>query len=324
MDITSWGIICALCWIPAVLWGIPRLRRRAGLVITPAKSIPLGCLTMVLVPSALWGLWARLGMDRKEPLDTIVLCLCTLLGLLAGVVVFRLAEELLRRIYRRAAESPETHPGKESDRGIYLVVLFFCILLGMGGCVVGGIVEFNSKFLSKEGCRGDWRYIPLLREHGMKIDFCEQPIHPFLAEYNYRLYFNDGKRTSIHCLHTNCGGRTFFNVYRLPDGRLHLVDKDAEYLVDPKSRAVLRLFRRAGERKFFTAPYPDEEVTSWSTAPFQDKGTWYVDFNHRRVEATPADGILDGEIYFGRIADNRFQSAAESPEVPLEEWRSVR
>ena len=119
------------------------------------------------------------------------------------------------------------------------------------------------------------------------------------------------------------GGRTFFNVYRLPDGRLHLIDKDAEYLVDPKSRTVLRLFRGAGEGKFFTAPYPDEEVTSWSNAPFKQKGKWYVDFNKHWVEATPADGIFDGEVYFGRIT-RKFEDARKAPEVPIKEWRNVR
>lgn len=314
------GMAIALGIVPLILWSVPRFRRRSGKWITPAKSVPCGCLTMAFLPELIWLLC--LFFCKKEPAGWIVWLLLLMLlgvGITAGVAVIRRCNALQRRFARPEEENPGS---PTSDLPIYRIAVFcLCLLLGAGGCLVGE--AFQLAKYARGGYRGDWRYTPLLREDGMKIDFCEQSIHPFLAEYNYRLYFNDGKRTSTHQLHTNCGGRTFVNVFRLPDGRLHLVDKDAEYLVDPKSRAVLRLFRRAGEGKFFTAPYPDEEVTSWSTAPFQDKGTWYVNFNHRRVEATPADGILDGEVYFGRITQE-FKGAEEAPEVPIEEWRSVR
>lgn len=314
------GMAIALGIVPLILWSVPRFRRRSGKWITPAKSIPCGCLAMVFLPELIWLLC--LLVCKKAPSEWVAwLIFLALLGVgvAAGVMVTRWCEKLQRRF----APPPEDPGSPTSDLPIYRIAVFcLCLLLGMGGCVVGGVIEL-SRYVHGE-YRGNWHYTPLLREDGMKIDFCEQSIHPFLAEYNYRLYFNDGKRTSTHWLHTNCGGRTFFNVYRLPDGRLHLVDKDAEYLVDPKSRGVLRLFRRAGEGRFFTAPYPDEEVmTSWSSASFEQKGKWYVDFNHRRVEATPADGILDGEVYFGRIT-REFKDAREAPEVPISEWRSVR
>ena len=318
MDLSTLLAAVAVAFIPAVLWAVPRFRRRGGVFLTPAKSVPCGCLPLILLPEALWSLW-RLSCDTDRgrylfPVTAVIL----LVTIPAAIAVFRFVDRRQRKILEG-----ENNPVRESEPIMYFIAFLFFALLGFGGCVVGTAADVaRTMTAAQKDYRGDWRYTALLREDGMKIDFGEQPIHPFLAEYNYKLRFDDGKQVSTHGLHTNCGGRTFFNVYRLPDGRLHLVDKDAEYLVDPKTRAVLRLFRRAGV-KFFTAPYPDEEVTSWSTAPAEEKGKWYVDFNCRRVEATPADGILDGEVYFGRIT-RHFDDARKAPEVPIEEWRKVR
>jgi len=306
----------ALAAIPVVLWAVPAFRRRRGRWISPAKTVPCGCLAMLLIPALLWRVWMlHFGADR-EPLNRWMLGLSVAVGIAAGIAVIRLAEGLQRRV---APAAEEKTPGEGSRRReFYFATFILCLMLGFGGCVAGNVVTYARAM--RGNYRGEWRYTTVLREGKVRVDFGSQSIHPFLAEYNYGLRFDDGQRRSTHFLHVNCGGRTFFNVRRLPDGRLHLADKDAEYLVDPRSRAVLKLIREG--RDLYTVPYPDELVTSWSGL-CDLNGKKHCDFNLRRVEATPADGVLDGEVYFGRIT-RRFQPAAEAPELPLSEWRNVR
>ena len=315
MDLSILLEAVAVVFIPAVLWAVPRFRRRGGVFLTPAKSVPCGCLPLILLPELLWGVWRRcFGADYDRYLFPVTGAIL-LVTVPVAVAAFRFVDRRQRKMLEGVS-----NPGRESEPLMYVIVFFFFALLGFGGCVVGTAADVARTMTAAQmDYRGDWRYTALLREDGMKIDFGSQSIHPFLAEYNYRLRFDDGKRVSTHYLHTNCGGRTFFNVYRLPDGRLHLADKDGEYLVDPKTRSVLKLIRKG---KIHTVPYPDELVTSGS-GPYEENGKRYCEFNDRRVEATPADGILDGEVYYGRIT-RYFDDARKAPEVPLERYREVR
>ena len=147
-----------------------------------------------------------------------------------------------------------------------------------------------------------------------KIAFGAKSIHPFLAEYDYKLRFvNAGKRSS-QWLFTNTGGRTHFNIYALKDGRFLFRETYWDYLVDPAKHNVSRLVKFEG--KLFAAIIPNENINSWG-GPYRRENKIYMDFGKHTVQAEDVSGCLDGMKYRGCILD-RFYSAKEKPEQTIE------
>ncbi len=67
---------------------------------------------------------------------------------------------------------------------------------------------------------GDWRHRHILTANSTDMSFEGRPIHPFLAEYDYRLSFTRDGKTKQTMLFTNTGGNTHFNLYMLENGCL--------------------------------------------------------------------------------------------------------
>ena len=170
--------------------------------------------------------------------------------------------------------------------------------------------------LGADDYKGEWRTAWLPKEGNTAIAFQEQPIHPFLAEYNYRLRFSrDGEQT-CQLLLTNTGGSTYFNVYRLKDGRLLFCDKEWDYLVDVQGPEC-RVFRVDSlDDRLYAARIPNEKIGSWSIVPIREDDQIVMRMGDHTVPAEDVTGILDGMTYYGCIQD-RFYPADQKPEQTI-------
>ncbi|MGI5869082.1 MAG: hypothetical protein ACOX9C_06545 [Kiritimatiellia bacterium] len=84
-----------------------------------------------------------------------------------------------------------------------------------------------------------------------EIVFMQKSIHPFLAEYEYKLRFGSGTNAVERWLPLNCGGRTRMNAYWYPsDGAfgsaLRLQDHWGEYLVRIQEQKTYLILRYKG------------------------------------------------------------------------------
>ncbi len=297
--------------LPLLLFAHPKTRRRTGSWITAWKTVPLGCLVMLMVPTALYGIieflryvfelfptrYLRHGVFR--------------LGLGAfGLALGILTIVLLARWNRRKFHAE----GKRSWLPFPAVFLVFAV-----GNIVLSILFFMFHFIPNPAdYRGKWVAFELPKEKNVKIAFEQCGAHPFLAEYDYRLRFKREGKTEYRNLQMNTGGCTYFNVYRLKDGRLYFVDKDSRYIVDPEKGEILYVL--AYEKRFYSVPYPREKFNGrgWR----MESGKLIFHYDGRRIEAVPLGGKLDGKVYYGRITDG-FYSASEKKEWPVSEWRSA-
>lgn len=157
-------------------------------------------------------------------------------------------------------------------------------------------------------------------EGSCKIAFQERVIHPFLAEYDYRLRFDrDGKITYCNLI-TNTGGETYFNLYRLRDGRLYLVDKGGDYIVDPAKAEVQYVFRDNG--KLYATPYSQGESGGEGYSTGNDNMFFGPD--NQKHETYLLSDELDGKTYYGCISYD-FYPAAEKREISIDQyWKQDR
>lgn len=284
--------------LPAILWIHPKTRRNGGNWIIALKTVPPGILVCC------WSSWL-LSVVRNALGDClerdIVIPLWAVLGLplIAALLFIMAAGFLIKR--RSAAPEEKYRPGPS--------IALFAILLPPS-LLLYSVVSLVSTFAGIENYRSEWRNRRLPAEGDTKIVFQEQSIHPFLAEYDYRIRFSrDGEHT-YKLLFTNSGGNTYFNLYRLKDGRLLFRDKDWDYLVDPGAREVFVL--RKFERKLYAVKVPDEKVDWWA-GPTREKGKVVMEIGGHTLPATEVTGLLDGMTYYGCIT-TRFRSAAQEPE----------
>ncbi len=296
-------LYAVLALIPALLWLIPGTRRRTGNWITVWKTVPLGCFATLLVPTLLYGIARQLGQWGVIPVAylkslslNLALGLC---GLSLGILLIAFPARYLRRRYHRQERYPRWP----------FVVTF--LLLGLAAALLPMLVYMLNPRLYQDR----WVSFRLPDEGNTRIAFEQCSIHPFLAEYNYRIRFRRDGRTVDRYLITNTGGRTEINIYRLRDGRLCFVEKAGGYLVDPEKMEIFLLLYAGGE--FYVAPFGDGpyEGHAWSYPKdgkvefrYGDRGEW--------VYALPLTDELDGKIHYGSITDD-FYTAAAQPELKL-------
>ena len=287
--------------LPAFLWIQPKTRRDGRNWIIALKTVPPGILVCCWSGQLLLVIWNALR-DRLE--RDIVLPLWGVFGLplIAGLLFTMLAGFIIKR--KSAPPGEKYRPGPS--------VALFAILLPPS-LVLYSVISFVSSMAGIEKYRSEWRSRRLPAEGDTKIVFQEQSIHPFLAEYDYRIRFSRGDWLTYKLLFTNPGGNTYFNLYRLKDGRLLFRDKHWDYLVDPAAQQVFVL--KKFERKLYAAKLPDEKVTSWPN-PVREKGQVVMKFGNRTLPAEEVTGLLDGMTYYGCIT-TRFRSAAQEPEQAI-------
>ena len=289
--------------LPTVLWIVPETRRNNDNWIIALKTAPVGIIVAFWIGTLLSEI-ASIISDRQErdfepPFGIIIAVTLT-----AAFLVIILGGLFIKRKFRM-----------EKKYNPLPSVLLFLLALPPA-ILVATLISCAGDFM-QDDYKGGWGSFWLPREGNTGIAFQEQPIHPFLSEYNYRLCFSrDGER-SYQFLLTNTGGHTLFNVYRLKDGRLLFRDKMWDYLVDvlgPECR-VLRV--EPFEGKLYAAQIPNELFKSWSFVPERKDDGIVMEMGDHTVPAEDVTGILDGMTYYGCIED-RFYPAEEKPEQKIE------
>ncbi len=300
------NILTAL-WLalaPAVLWAVPRTRRMTGDWMTALRNVPPGCLVTFLLPVLAYFCLDFLGNEKElfilrrvwHPFWIGVFSILAGLGLIA----------FLNRV------SHSRHPPERKTSFLPYVAVY--VFYAVTAIVLSTLISFAVMMRNSSGFRGNWRTSLLPPENGVRVAFQQAAIHPFLAEYDYRLRFRSGSSEEYHALQTNTGGRTHFNLYRLKDGRLLFSDKDHDYLVDVPSRKIDYLFRQGG--KLYTVPYPN--CRFYSCGRSESGGVVEFTFDGKTVKASPVDpALLEGKTYYGCLTDD-FYSASEKGETPVE------
>ena len=293
-----------LALVPAVLWAVPRTRRMTGDWMTALRNVPPGCLVTFLLPVLAYFCLDFLGNEKElfvlrrvwYPFWSGVFSILAGLGLIA----------FLNRI------SHCKHPPERKTSFLPYVAVY--VFYAVTAIVLSNLISFAVMMRNVSGFRGNWRTSLLPPENGVRVAFQQAAIHPFLAEYDYRLRFRSGSSEEYRALQTNTGGRTHFNLYRLKDGRLLFSDKDHDYLVDVPSRKIEYLFRHDG--RFYAVPYEHHEFRSCGR--LESGGAVEFTFDGKTVKASPVDpALLEGKTYYGCLTDD-FYSASEKGETPVE------
>lgn len=305
-------IICvSLAIVPVLLWAIPKTRRMTGTWLTALKTVPLGCLTAFLIPTLLYGI-VRFINNWREPFPVRNLGHIQLYYLL-GIVAIALVVGILLTVYLVRFIWHRYHVEGKRSMLPFLLIVFLLVMSTIVLSVAIPIVQYHNDM---SNYRRGWIAFVLPTENDVKIAFEQHPIHPFLAEYNYRLHFKHNGKTEYRDLQTNTGGRTFFNIYRLQDGRLYFVDKDNEYIVDTAKQEILYIIR--DQAKLYVVPYPQIKFSSWGWR--MESGRMLFHHDDQKTEAHPVSVNLSEKTYYGCIT-NDFYSAAERAEEPIERRR---
>ncbi len=298
---SSEDIVIGICFlaIPLIIWLIPRTRQMTGTWITSLKTVPLGCLTALLVPTiignVLWWLHDNYELFKVRHLRGDALFFSKMfLGLVLGILLI----VCLSRFIWRKNSSAEKRSWKP------FIMIF--VLVGFFGLIVSFAYTLAASAISKENYHGDWLSVPLPEENGTRIAFEQRGLSLFLAEYDYRLRFKQNNEVKYRNLLRNTGGKTCFNIYRLKDGRLLFVDKNSDYIVDPEKAEAWLVF--PDREKSYIALLPQDKFEGWGRS-----GIMRVEFGSHQAEVRPLTNELDGKIYYGCITDD-FYTAAEKPE----------
>ena len=290
--------ILPLLVIPVILWAIPRTRRMTGNWIVALKSVPVGCAVVtvsMMLPVAGVGL---VSQERYPAFRWVLMLSALAVGIAVGVAVIFGIARFIRRRYRAV-----------NRRAILPFVVLF-LLFGVATVffsVAYSVARVAVIFYSGEHFVGDWRSFELPPEQDVELAFEERPIHPFQAEYEYRLRFGKGDDAVYRYLRVNTGGRTAFNVYRLKDRRLFFRDKDGDYLVDAAARRLQVLFEYGG--KEYVAACPDRVFHDYGWITQEGETVFYA-FDDQKVEAQPLPpDLFDGWSFYGCITDAFFPGA---------------
>lgn len=287
--------------LPTVLWLVPKTRRNNGNWLIALKTVPLGILAFEWSGEPL-AMIARDISERQEQDFEFSLWIRLAVALTAAFLVIIPGGLFIKR---RFGTEKKYSPGPS-------VLLF--VLAFPAACILSAMLSFACDFMEND-YKGEWRNMWLPREGNTGIAFQEQPIHPILAEYNYRLRFSRDGGQSYQFLLTNTGGRTKFNVYRLKDGRLLFRDKGWDYLVDVQGPEC-RVFRlEPFEDKLYAARIPNVKIDMWSGPMREDDGIVML-MADQTVPAEDVTGILDGMTYYGCIEDH-FYPAGQKPEEKI-------
>lgn len=213
-------------------------------------------------------------------------------------------------------------------------------LAGCGGCLlvaiaaVAGAVFFA--FQAVKSFQQDfenpspraWEECPVPHPALMPaITFRQRGIHPFLAEFEYRVRFDDGTNVIDGRLPINVGGRTKMNAYWYPQeeafpAAIRLQDHWGEYVVRPAEMKTYSLLRRKG--RLYIGEVQDENsgysISEREGAPLE------VTLNgSEALDVTDSPLGSGSGSYIGRIDGTtvplRFVPAEEAPEQKIEGLR---
>ena len=299
------GILLFFVVLPTIIaWAVPQLRKRNGNFLITLKTVPVGVLTLYLMDKLITWFYRWFCEYKFENIPKFHFSIRVWIPIVIALFAISVSGWIIHKKFRTGSRY----------NPLPSLLLFFPYLLAVSilGFIISMVMyDANSAYLEK------WRSIYLPKENSVRFVFEQRPIHPILAEYNYRLRFIRDGQTSYQLLFTNCGGKTHFNLYRLQDGRLLFRDKDWDYIVEAKNAKVYRLETSGGKQ--YIAPVPNEEINSWG-GPEERNGKIVMNMGKHNVPAEDVSGILDGMVYYGCIKD-QFYPASEKPEERIKKMR---
>ena len=303
-------VFCLVLLPAAILWAIPKTRRSSGNAVTAWKCVPPGCSVMLLTPVVM-DIADRL-LNEYGPLTLRLLSPLLLFGLVllltvpAGFAVIKKLKNCCWKHY------PPDQPRKCGQ----FYVAFIALLIAVPIIIVTiEIVSFSIMLRSAQNYRGPWRTYPVVTEHGTELAFQERSIHPFLAEYDYRFRFRKNGQETFQDLWINTGGRTYFNVFRLKNGRLLFSDKNNDYIVEVKSQKVYMLEKI--DDVYYAGLLPEGKFDSFGFSQGQESGKVHLHIGKHFIDAEPVTDQLADPKYIGCITTGFF-SASEKPYQPVE------
>lgn len=299
-------LIIFLLIFEAVWWIIPKTRKKNGNIIIAFKTFPLGMIAFLLSRRLIQKTVRLISDLRMENISispnwqfSIALLLTIAVIIVSGIFIKR---------YWGDDKKYNPLPSLGCFALLFIPTAAFSMFLA--------IMTLGFS-ISKDFTPSEWDTEWLNLGTKEKIAFESQAIHPFLAEYNYRLCFVKAGKSHRQWLFVNTGGRTHFNIYRLADGRFLFREKCWDYLVDTEKMEVSRL--AAADGRIYAALIPNEEIHSWG-GPYKSKDKVIMEFGSHKVPAADVTGIFDNVQYCGCIKD-RFYSAQEQPESAIDLWR---
>ena len=293
-------ILLCIVMVPAIAaWAVPQLRKMNGNFIISLKTIPLGVLTLCLTSHLAVQIYRWLCEYHCKEIEGAGIYVKGI-PVAAALLVIALSGWLIHKKFRV----------EKRYNPLPALLLFFPALLAV--CILAFMIDIFA-FAAFKTKQSEWRPCYLPPQNEVKMVFEQQSIHPFLAEYNYRLRFVKEGRKIYQQLFTNCGGKTHFNIYCLKDGRFLFRDKDWDYIVDVAGQQAYRLEPFGG--KLYMAPVPNEEVHSWG-GPYEKNGQIMMEMGSFHGPAEEVTGILDGMVYYGCIRD-KFYPASAAPEEKI-------
>ena len=299
-------LIIFLLIFEAVWWIIPKTRKKNGNIIIAFKTFPLGMIAWIL-SNFLIGKTVRFIGESKMENVAISQKWQFFIALFFTITVIIVSGVFIKRYW-----GDEKKYNPLPSLGCFALLWIPTAALGM----FLAIMTFGFS-ISKDSTHSEWSTEWLNIGTKEKIAFESQSIHPFLAEYNYRLRFVQEGKSHRQWLFINTGGRTHFNIYRLADGRFLFQDREWDYLVDAEKMEVYRL--AAADGRIYAALIPNEEIHSWG-GPDKSKDKVIMEFGSHKGPAADVTGIFDNVQYCGCIKD-RFYSAQEQPESAIDYWR---
>jgi len=272
--------------VPGILWLLPQTRRRTGNWLIAWKTVPFGFIIYLLAGKVL-SFW----MDPR-------------FSLLRGLIALGCAAAapvLLGRWIRR-----RYHAEKPFDAGPAAAVFAFYLVSPLI------LLDLTLRtLLFQHGDRPAWEAVAIPAVGPVQVAFEQRPIHPIMAEFDYRIAFTGKDGKQLCRLHTNGGGNTDFLVFKLDDGRLILSGNTGEYLVDARTRKVCWLCWNNGKRLFFELPGGEAKL-DYSVSGKDD--TFSVKFGGRPAKSVDPGNLGETMRLLGRI---RFEFTPAKSEVKI-------
>lgn len=292
---------------PLVLWRCRRFCEKHPSTI-PFRTVPLGCLTMFAAAALLERaitLLFKTVLERNVPY-----VVSRWGGPVVGLLALFLGLAVINSLSKRLKKG-----GKAPHRWLFLVVFAGLAAISMA---IAMIFAANRPFpILPDSCDYDresaaWSTIFLPKLRDCPIAFEQRPIHPFLAEYDYRIRLGKRDNRRYFRLWTNTGGRTYINVYRVSEDKLLLKDKDGSCVIDTTRMQVYLVHYGQGA--------DGSESTILFAIPLSEKafdgmGSREVYFTDgTSAQAIPYNLDLGTCEYMGCIMDDSFYTPAEQPE----------
>ncbi len=304
MCIFAYGIIfCLLFVLTAIffsslllilLYAVPLFRKSKMKRIASLKSVPLGCLSVALIP--IIGLFLIWGIScLTDNINGLVL-VSFLFICFIGSICFGLY--ITKTVYRKIIGVIETFP-------IVITSVCHLIFIFLITCVI--LAAFISYRLS------NWSEHPLPTQSDVKIVFKTKQSHPFLSEFEYMLILQKENFLKEQILFPNTGGAIHLNVYKLEDERFLFDDSRFDYIVDIKKGTTWIIKKDDKDSKLYVGDISN--LKSWKGVGFCKKksGEWYITIEGvEKSPLTPLDStILSEKKFYGFIDCSGFHFAEE-------------